>query len=157
MQLDHSELRPQIGFGLSWIERAARVEPFGRHAPELTALRLCHMSQLVGQEFVDTLGAGRVLATCKVKVDVVAESERARVVRHRDQIRGVVGVQPCRSRRLWARVRPKACCDLVGQHRACRAVAQYVSIFGCRGLVPRSVLDDCSQRAYCKLHIVEPG
>jgi hypothetical protein len=52
MQLDHRELRPQIGFGLSWIERAARVEPFGRHAPELTALRLCHMSQLVGQEFV---------------------------------------------------------------------------------------------------------
>lgn len=97
MELDHGELGRQIRLGLRRIELATRVEALGRCAGQLASLTLPDVGQLVGEQLVAALGARRVLAAREV--DVAAQGERARVVRRRDQVRRVVGVQPRRARR----------------------------------------------------------
>jgi hypothetical protein len=57
----------------------------------------------VRDQLITAGGAGTVLTACKE--DVGADRESARMVPRRDQIRVVVGVQPCRAGRLGRDVR----------------------------------------------------
>jgi len=122
MELDHGELGAQLGLGLGRIERAARFEPLGRRAGELAALALRHVGQLVGEQLVAALGAGCKRAAREV--DPITEGDRVGVVRRRDQVGGVVGVQPGCGRRVGADVGSEPRCELFGQPRPVRAATE---------------------------------